>query len=157
MIIAGWLREIRHCTSTFVLDNEVKSDRIPRTRSLLQGDPAAPAIFNAALDIPAGRFCKHARRKGWGIQLENGTNVSLILFADNFWVLAKSAQELSETTTYWLSLLQSHGWDVPLDEAVWCTTSPDGNTGLRVDVQGTNIKRAKRGRWFRRIRSPSCI
>ena len=34
---------------------------IKRTCSFLQGDPAAPFLFNAALDLPAKAFLKQAR------------------------------------------------------------------------------------------------
>ena len=53
----------------------------------------------------------------YGITLDDGTRISLILFADNFWLFASSAKQLSSMFDAWLSVLGTCGWDVPLDEA----------------------------------------
>ena len=90
ILIAGWLREIRRVSCTVILDPYIRSEPIRRTRSLYQGDPAAPYIFNCTLDGPASRFCEICHKRKWSIRLDDGTLVSLILFADNFWLFATS-------------------------------------------------------------------
>ena len=125
ILTAAWLREFRRCFSIFVLDREVRSHKVQRTRSLLQGDPAAPKIFNATLDVPVSTFCRMAEQKGWGFKLDCGTRIHLLLFADNFWLVAVSAEQLSAMTAAWLDLLEQAGWSVSLDETTWCSTGPD--------------------------------
>ena len=51
--IAAWIRELRQASSVFAIKQAVRSDSISRTQSLLQGDSAAPVIFEATLDVPA--------------------------------------------------------------------------------------------------------
>ena len=121
---------------------------VRRTRSLLQGDPAAPEIFNAALDNPAAEFCRQTRREGWGIHLDCGTLISLVLFADNFWLFASSATDLSRMFETWLGLLEHCRWDLPLEETTWCTTRPDAEGHLAVRVRGELVKRAARATGF---------
>ena len=60
ILILAWLREWRRMKSIFRLDAETKSSEVPRTRSLPQGDPAAPMLFNLVLDTLAERFVKNA-------------------------------------------------------------------------------------------------
>ena len=50
-IIAAWLREWSQMKSTMCLNPETMSLPLSRGRSLLQGDPMAPAIFVASMDI----------------------------------------------------------------------------------------------------------
>ena len=52
------------------------SHRIHKNRSLVQGDPAAPYIFNHALDGPLARLYILAQEHNWGFKLEdhNGTS-----------------------------------------------------------------------------------
>ena len=88
-------------------DLETKS--IPRTRSLLQGDPAAPSIFNITIDDPLEEFHREAQRRNWGIKLQDGNgdtfNLAIICFADNYWLIARSAEQLKKMTKEWLRLL----------------------------------------------------
>ena len=58
VLILAWLREWRNMKSIFRLDKETTSEEIPRTRSLPQGDPAAPMIFNLILDTLAARLAR---------------------------------------------------------------------------------------------------
>ena len=60
VLILAWLREWRRMKSVFRLDSETTSAEIQRTRSLPQGDPAAPMLFNLILDTLAGRFAEIA-------------------------------------------------------------------------------------------------
>ena len=94
ILSAAWLRELGRCGSVFSLSEDIVSKPIRRIRSLLQGDPAAPFLFNVALDIPAAKFCRLADSRGWGYHLDGGFRVSLILFADNFWLFATSRKQL---------------------------------------------------------------
>ena len=49
--------------SVFRSYNETTSDETPRARSLLQGDPEAPMLFNLILDMLAERFAGRAKRR----------------------------------------------------------------------------------------------
>ena len=55
-IIDAWLREWSQMKSTMCLNPETMSLLLSRGRSLLQGDPMAPAIFVASMDILLERF-----------------------------------------------------------------------------------------------------
>ena len=62
-----------------------------------QGDPAAPAIFNYTLDDISKSFCRTVDRdENWGTRLQDGSRVCLLLFADNFRLIATSVQELPD-------------------------------------------------------------
>ena len=157
ILTAGWIREFRTCSSVFVLDDHVRSAPINRTRSLLQGDPSAPAIFNAALDLVASRFCTLASERGWGYRLDDGSLLSLLLFADNFWIVSTSAHELEDMTKAWLHLLGEHGWNVPAGEATWCTTAEDSHKHWTVRVSETVVKRAPRAEGFSAVGVRICF
>ena len=121
------MRKIGRSGSTFIVSAHATSAPLRRSRSLLQGDPASPAIFNATLDLPVAEFSKPALSKGWGYRVDDGSHVSLLLFADNFWLAATSPQELASMTEAWLARLSEYGWSVPLQETTWCSTGPDSN------------------------------
>ncbi len=59
-IINAWLREWRRMKSIFRLDKETASKPVNRTRSVPQGDPAAPMLFNVILDALEERFQREA-------------------------------------------------------------------------------------------------
>ena len=119
------MRELVQMRSMFRLDPFTQSSPILRTRSLMQGCSCAPKLFNKSLDVPAGKFVRQAGLKKWGISINKKVRVSLVLFADNFWLFAKSKPELETMYEYWVGLLSQGGWSVPHDEAVWATTLPD--------------------------------
>ena len=148
ILTAAWLREFRRCASIFVLDQEVQSRKVLRTRSLPQGDPAAPELFNVTLDVPAAKFCELSIRQGWGFKLDCGTRVALVLFADNFWIFAESPCQLSAMTAAWLDLLEGDGWSVPLEETTWCTTGSD-DIHHAVNVRNVELPRASRSVGFK--------
>ena len=114
--------------STFQLDTSTRSSPVKRTRSLYQGDPAAPQIFNAVLDGIASTFMGLAASHGWGLRIDSDTLLSIVLFADNFWLVATSPAELRSMTEAWLGLLKQAGWSAPVDEMTWCTTGEDSHT-----------------------------
>ena len=95
VLIHAWLREWRRMTIIFRLDTEATSGEVTRTRSLPQGDPAAPMIFNMILDTLAEKFLVTAATKEWGMRLCDNSWVSLILFADNYWLVATSPTMLA--------------------------------------------------------------
>ena len=74
--------------SIFRLDRETTSEEVPRTRSLPQGDPSAPMIFNVILYTLAEKFLATAAERKRGQELSDGSWVNLILFADNYWLAA---------------------------------------------------------------------
>ena len=110
--------------SVFVLDPESKSEPIRRTRSLIQGDPSAPKGFNVTLDDCFRGWVLKAIDEHWGVRACNRM-ISHILFADNFWILARSAECLTKMVKEFLYALGCFGWEVPLKECCWCTTAPD--------------------------------
>eukprot|EP00973_Karenia_brevis_P092875 12414490-Karenia_brevis.AAC.1 len=150
MLIAAWIREVRRTTSTVKLDDHVQSPPVHRTRSLLQGDPAAPTLFNATLDQPARLFHAKAQVERWGIEMPDGSFLAFLLFADNFWMIANSARELSVMTKHWLQLLAEYGWGVPLSEVKWCTTASDTEFH-EVVIDGQTVRRAGRKVGFKAL------
>ena len=96
-------------TSIFRLDTETTSGEVTRTRSLSQGDPAAPMIFNMTLDTVADKFLVAVGTKEWGMRICDDSWVSLILFADNYWLVATSPTMLSAMTNEWLRFLGEVG------------------------------------------------
>ena len=151
VIIAAWVREVRRCRSVFCVSNEVKSRPVARMQSLLQGDPSAPAIFNATLDVAACQFIELADRNRWGYFLEDNTSVCLLLFADNFWLVAQVPKQLADMTQSWLEILFFHGWTVPLAETTWSTTGPDENIQWRVSVPDGLVRRSARHEGFKAL------
>ena len=75
-------------------------------RSLVQGDPSAPSLFNLILDGPAYEYEQECRKRGWGFSMD-GFVVPIILFADNCWLLAKNPNELQEMTALWIKFLHA--------------------------------------------------
>ena len=132
VLIHAWLREWRRTTSIFRLDSETTSGGVMRTRSLPQGDPSAPMIFNAILDTLAKEFLAMATARCWGLRLCDNSWVNLILFADNYWFVATSPQMLCAMTSEWLRLLGEVGWETPTEELTWCTTEQDS---VKMDIK----------------------
>ena len=126
-----------------IVDQVTKTDPIPRTRSAPQGDPGMPTYFNATLDKPAAVFLEICQQREWGFRLFDGTYVELILFADNYWLLARSNSVLSEMLAKWLELLRLWGWNTPHEELCFGTTLGDA---MKVPVfsDGKEVKRVKR-------------
>ena len=152
ILIAAIIREIRRAKTKVVLDKYVVTDPISRTRSAPQGDPGMPQYFNVALDEPAGKFVQLCQSREWGWKLGNGMFLGLILYADNFWLIATSPSMMECMLTKWLNLLEADGWYVPLDETKWGTTLQD-NVPLKVHVRGETVKRVERATGFQ---APGC-
>ena len=66
VLVLAWLREWRRMKRIFRPDAETTSEHIEGARSLPQGDPAAPMLFNIILDTLAAGFEKMARRNQVG-------------------------------------------------------------------------------------------
>ena len=88
-------------------------------RFLIQGDPAAPDLFNACLDVPAKLFLEWCLERDYGIKLNEHCWISFILLADSFWIFATSPSMLQAMTQRWTTLLQQHGWSTPVEELTW--------------------------------------
>eukprot|EP00974_Lingulodinium_polyedra_P006738 642411-Lingulodinium_polyedra.AAC.1 len=73
-----------------------------------------PTYFNAALDLAGGKFWEIAQRKQWGWKLTDGSYLAILLYADNYWLIARSHRVLQEMTETWLQCLAEFGWDTPL-------------------------------------------
>ena len=95
-----------------------------------------------AMDEPGSQFIRKAQEMSWGIPVD-GQFISLLLFADNFWLLGESPRQLQSMAVYWRKCLQDHGWDYPVDEATWTCNFPDDYKAT-VTVGGIEVKRTAR-------------
>ena len=125
ILISAIIREVRRAKTSVVLDSVTKTEPVGRTRSAPQGDPGMPTYFNATLHKPASIFVKICQQKEWGWRLSDGHFLGLLLFADNYWLVARSNQTLTIMLKKWLELLRLWGWDTPSDELSYGTTAPD--------------------------------
>eukprot|EP00974_Lingulodinium_polyedra_P116224 11158355-Lingulodinium_polyedra.AAC.1 len=72
IVASAWLREIRRAKCSVKLPGMEPSRAFHRMRSLLQGDPSAPKLFNIVLDqIIVRPFLVKARRMYWGAELDH--------------------------------------------------------------------------------------
>ena len=125
-----------------------------RNRALWQGDPAAPNLFNISLDLTATRFCKIAERRKWGYPLRKSwenTYICLLLFADNYWIIATSPQELQDANDCWQSMLKEDGWFTPPGELRYCTTAQYDEFRAEIRSEGKPIERVSRRTGFKAL------
>ena len=97
----------------------------------------APTVFNKILDIVAHQFEVICDQNDCGIRSDD-RRVSLIRFADCYFLISNDAAKLSEMLQVWINLLRSAGWTVPLGEISWChsqTCIPMGFVALGAIVQ----------------------
>ena len=144
IIIAAIIREIRKSQTVVVVDATTKTEAIPRARSAPQGGPGMPSYFNATLDVPAGCFVKMAQCKKWGWKMMDGSYLAIILYADNYWLIACSHGQLQDMMEAWHRLLRQYGWDTPAKELVWATTLMDTEFTGKIYIDGLEVKRASR-------------
>ncbi len=115
----------------------------------------APSLFNITLDDVAIAFEKTARRRKWGWPVSglSGTfHLCLLLFADNYWIIATSIQELQAANDHWQSLLNAAGWETPASELCYATTADDGNFADKpIYSGGTVIQRKSRAEGFKAL------
>ena len=74
--------------------------------------------------------------------------MSLVLFADNYWLVATSPQMLQLMTIEWLKLLGEVGWKTPTTELTWCTTTED-NVKHDIIINGEVVTRAEKKKGFK--------
>ncbi len=132
------------------LDQHVRSREVRRRRSLVQGDPAAPLLFEVALDPLVRQFEDRCRQEGWGV---HGGQVfcPIILFADNFWLLDSDCCRLQDMYRCWLDLLRRAGWEVQTEECTWTTSADEDipwHEGIR-DEEGREVKRSSKAEGFK--------
>ena len=96
IVVAAIIREIRRSKVSVIVDQVTKTDPISRTRSVPQGDPGMPTYFNATLDKPAAVFLEICQDREWGFRLADGTFLGILLFADNYWLIARGNVVLTE-------------------------------------------------------------
>ena len=83
--------------------------------------------------------------------MRKGTYLAIILYADNYWLIARSADVLKKMTTEWLRFLRSYGWDTPLSELTWTTTLTKARFSRRISIQDVVICRADREVGFKAL------
>ena len=76
--------------------------------------------------------------------------VSVILFADKYWLVATSANMLGEMTSAWLALLGEYGWEPPTLELTWCSKQADGYHAS-IKVNGDTTRRASGKEGFKAL------
>ena len=80
-----------------ITDRESRSFRIRRRTK--QGDPTSPNLFNAVLQNVIKDVQDKWRARGWGIDVEAGSQCALcnLRFSDDILLLATSAEQLRHT------------------------------------------------------------
>ena len=143
------LRETRRQRVRIVM-GDIVSDEVKRTRSLCQGSSDAPKIFNHIFDEDIQDFVKTCKRRKWGFPIGCDNNgvyndfLPIIVFADNFWILSKSPEELQNMSNIWFSRCAFAGWAIPHNECVWSTTLTDYECRWKLIVEGNTIERRSR-------------
>ena len=126
----------------------MQSKEVTRTKSLVQGSPEAPKLFNLIFDEELTKFHAKCMKNNWGVSIGGKEKLCILCFADHFWILATSARMLQEMTTAFYDTLVKNGWKVPLDECVWCSTCPNA-VQHKVVVNAIEIERRKREEGFK--------
>ena len=130
----------------------LKTGTIQRTKSLLQGDPSAPWLFNHTLDRPLHKFHELCQREKYGYPIEDGKYyVCIFAFADNYWLVSTSPQEAKTMLGIWLATLREFGFNTPEDELTICTTAMDHEFTAPIVVNGVKIFRASRDTGFKAL------
>ena len=148
-IIAAWLREWIQMKSTMSLNQETKSLPLSRGRSLLQGDPMAPAIFVACMDILLARFMEICKERGLGYH-DQGLWLPVLAFADNIWLFARTPKELEHMFRVWITVMRENGMHTSTNECTWTSTHefPDQ---VVTDETGERVNRASKEEGFKAL------
>ncbi len=101
--------------------------------------------------MPAGQFWKLSQKQKWGWKLQDGSYISILLFADNYWLIARSAEQLRAMTVEWLRLLRELGWDTPTSELTWATTLTKERFSEEIIIEGAVINQADREEGFKAL------
>ena len=92
------------------------------------------------------KFIVLCRKRKWGKKLADGTWVDIILFADNYWLVATDHKMLESMTKAWIHMLAKYGWETPTEELTWCTTQEDGEIAqIEINEKRTRRAEAKEG------------
>ena len=75
----------------------------------------------------------------------------IIAFCDNFWILAKSPQELQIMSAIFFDKCKAGGWLIPLDECAWTTTASDFDERWKLTVDNRTIERRSRDDGFKAL------
>ena len=138
---AAILRETRRQKITIRM-GDILSDPVGRTKSLSQGSSDAPKIFNHVLDEDIMDFANLCRKLKWGFPISQDASgyfdefLPILVFADNFWIIAKSPEELQIMSSTWFSRCASSGWSIPHHECTWSTTLSDHVCRWALNVGG---------------------
>jgi hypothetical protein len=154
ILAAAILREVARPIGKLRLGDIEGDNDLHRSRALWQGDPLAPKLFNATLDILSQEFDIEAKRREWGYPiLKNGSKsyICLLLFADNYWIIATSPTELQEANDYWQNLLLSAGWHTPAADMRYATTAEDHEHKKDIIFKGRVIERVSRQSGFKAL------
>ena len=98
----------------------------------------APAIFVACMDILLERFLEICKERGLGFH-DQGLWLPVLAFADNFWLFAKTPNELEQMLRVWIAVMRENGVYTKTNECTWTSTHefPDqevtDETGERVN------------------------
>ena len=102
-------------------------------------------------------FAKLCNKKKWGYPIKHGDDgeileyLPILAFCDNFWLLAKSPQELQNKSSIFFNRCKVAGWEIPLDECVWTTTATDYDERWRLVVEDKVIERRSRDDLFKAL------
>ena len=72
-------------------------------------------------------------------------------FCDNFWILAKSPQELQNMSAIFFDKCKAAGWQIPLDECAWTTTASDFDERWKLNIDNVTIERRSRDDGFKAL------
>ena len=101
--------------------------------------------FHHALSQPVQLFWNFCQANFYGVRIGRGNatdfHLGIILFADNFWLIAKNPKELVTTSDKWYDLLQQYGWRYPPSEYVYSTTCPDTFRIPKIIFRGSEVTR----------------
>lgn len=150
--VGAIFREVRRAKSS-IRAGELRTTPVSRTRSLCQGGPDAPKLFNLNLDADIVWFQNEFQRRKRGIQAEPGLYIGVLTFADNFCFLSDSFEVFKVMCSTFLNRLLKVGWVVSLDECTWCTTDKQFGTSRKLIVNGQTIAQSPTESGFKVLRS----
>ena len=160
VLTAAWIREVRRGSSRLRLPGLPPAEAVMRERSLIQGDPTAPVNFNLFLDDAIEIFTARCRQHDWGYPIAEAAvrdvgpqpkrprthrqRLPILVYADNYWLLATSFSMLQSMTKCWHKILtDKFECKTSYKDCRWITTAGD-NLGFNLQIDGVAIPRAPR-------------